>query len=255
MFLPVFLSFCLLVCLVAIGVLGYRSATASEFFDVKNVDVYGTQRSSKEDIERIVRTQTERSGTWNADLADLRQRVEQLPFVKSAAVSRELPNGLRVNVNEEIPAAVLKLSTGKFLVNGEGKVLAPAAGAEPGLPFAMTGWDENKTENAPKANVERVKIYQKMLEDWRQFDLASRVVAVDLSDLHEPRATVEDSDHLVSIALGSKDFAEYLKKGISAIAGKGDRFEAVDLVGSNMILAPRKAAATEEKTAKAAKNR
>src|SRR5829696_8393451 len=50
--LPVFLSFCLFVCLCAIGALGYQSVTASDFFNVAKVDVYGTERSSQADIRK-----------------------------------------------------------------------------------------------------------------------------------------------------------------------------------------------------------
>src|SRR5688572_29131537 len=66
--LPFFLSFCILICLGALGFVGYRTVTASDFFHVANVDVRGTTRSSEPDIERIVTIQAERSGVWNADL-------------------------------------------------------------------------------------------------------------------------------------------------------------------------------------------
>ena len=45
-----------------------------------------------------------------------------------------------------------------------------------------------------------MKMYQKMLDDWQQFDLASRVKAVNLSDMRDPRAVTEDSGQTVSIA-------------------------------------------------------
>ena len=61
------------------------------------------------------------------------------------------------------------------------------------------------------------------------------------TDMREPRAFIEDSGTVVSIALGREKFGEYLKRGINAIVGKGEMFEAVNLVGQNMILAPRKA--------------
>jgi hypothetical protein len=103
----------------------------------------------------------------------------------------------------------------------------------------MTGWNEAKSEAALKENLERVKMYRKMLADWKEFNLSSRVVMVDLADLREPRAMVEDSGTTVSIALGREKFGEHLKRGINAIVGKGDMFEAVNLVGTNMVLAPR----------------
>jgi cell division protein FtsQ len=238
--LPFFLSFCILVCLGALGFIGYRTVTASDFFDVVKIDVRGTGRSSKEDIERIVSMQSEKSGVWNADLPDIKARIEKLPFVKAAAVSRVLPNGIRVRVDERLPRAAVRLNNGDFLVDESGAMLARMRSGETSLPFVMLGWDEAKTEKAGQDNLERVKTYQKMLNEWQQFDLASRIKFVDLSDLREPRAVTEDSGMAISIELGRDNFGEHLKRGINAIVGKGETFEAVNLVGQNMILEPRK---------------
>jgi len=79
-----------------------------------------------------------------------------------------------------------------------------------------------------------------MLNDWRVNGLVGRVESVNLSDLREPRATVPDSGTIVSIAVGRENYGENLSNGIKAIVGKGEMFEGVDLVGSNMVLAPRK---------------
>jgi hypothetical protein len=121
-------------------------------------------------------------------------------------------------------------------------VIAPAKQKEEAFPFVMTGWNDVKSEAAGKENVERIKMYQRMMTEWSEYNLSSRVLSVDLSDMREPRAFIEDSGTTVSIALGREKFGEYLRKGINAIVGKGDMFEAVNLVGSNMILAPRKPA-------------
>jgi cell division septal protein FtsQ len=238
--LPLFLSFCILVCLGALGFLGYQTVTASDFFHVARIEVAGTERSSSADIRRLVEMQTEKSGVWNADLPAIKEKLERVQWVKTAAVSRVLPNGIRVHIFERQPQALVRNSDGSVLVDAEGAVIAPAREKEPEFPFAITGWSQAKSEAAGKENLERVKIYQKMLAEWKEFDLSSRVVAVNLEDLREPRAIIEDSGTVVSIALGRDKFGEYLKRGINAIVGKGEMFEAVDLVGQNMILAPRK---------------
>ena len=238
--LPFFLSFCILVCLGALGFIGYRTVTASDFFNVRAVEVRGAERASKKEIERIVSTQSAQSGVWNADLAEIKQKIERVAFVKTAAVSQLLPNGIRVDVREREPKAIVRLSGGDFLVDAEGEILSPVEGNEEKLPFAMSGWDEAKTERAFKENLERIKIYQKMLGEWQDSDLATRVTMVNLSDLREPRAITEDSGTTVSIAVGRENFGQHLSNGIKAIVGKGATFEAVNLVGQNMILAPRK---------------
>src|SRR5215203_2969872 len=63
--LPLFLSFCILVCLGALGFLGYQTVTASDFFNVAKIEVHGAHRSAQSDIRRIVEMQTEKSGVWN----------------------------------------------------------------------------------------------------------------------------------------------------------------------------------------------
>ena len=237
--LPIFLSFCILVCLAALGFLGYQTVTASDFFNVATVELHGADRSSAADIRRVVEMQTEKSGVWNADLPGIKEKLERLQWVKSAAVSRVLPNGIRVQVFERVPQAAVRAENGTVLVDAEGLVIAPAKEKETAFPFVMTGWNDAKSELAVKENVERVKMYQKMLDEWKEFNLSSRVFAVDLSDIREPRAMVEDSGTTVSIALGREKFGEYLRRGINAIVGKGEMFGAVNLVGQNMILAPR----------------
>ena len=239
--LPLFLSFCMVICLVAIGVLGYQTATASGFFDVAKIEVRGTERAAPADIRRVVEMQTEKSGVWNADLPGIKEKIEKMQFVRSVAVSRVLPNGIRVQVFERVPQALVRTPSGNMLVDSDGTVIAPARENEPTLPFVMAGWSESKSEAALKENIERVKMYQKMLTEWKEFNLSSRVLLVDIGDIREPRVLVEDSGTTVSIALGRDKFGEYLKRGINAIVGKGDMFEAVNLVGQNMVLAPRKA--------------
>lgn len=229
--------------------LGYQSVTASTFFDVKSVNVRGVERSSKDDITRAVTSSAEKLGVWNANLLEIKAKVEKMAFVKTAAVSRVLPNGIRVNVVERVPSAIVRLSNGDFLVDADGNILAPVTSKEPKLPITMFGWDEAKTEKAFKENLERIKMYQTMIAEWQDFDLVSRVTSVNLTDLREPKAITQDSGMPVSIALGKDAFGEHLRKGIGAIVGKGAMFDGVDLVGQNMILSSRRTTAGEQAAA------
>lgn len=237
---PLVLSGCILAALGTLVFLGYRSVTASDFFEVSRVEVIGTKRSSSPIIERIVLTRTQRSGVWNADLAEIRARIEEQPFVRSASVTRVLPGGIKVKVFEHEPKALVRLKNGDHLVTEDGKILARAEASEPSLPFVLTGWDEARSEKADKENAERVKLYMRMLAEWNEQRITERVERVDINSLREPKAVIQDSENSVSIALGRENFGENLSRGIKAIAGKGNIFEAVDMVGANLILAPRK---------------
>jgi len=234
-FLPVLVSVLIVGCMIGLFTLGYRTVTASNFFDVRAIDVAGCQRASIDDIRSIVSANTQRSGAWNADLPDLRQKIEKLPFVKFAAVSRMLPNGIKVVVTERVPIAVLKVNSGKFLIDGDGELLAPPQPQDSEL-IGIRGWDEAKTEKASRDNSSRVKLFQKMMTDWSEFGLSRRVKEVDLGDLQEPQAVIEDSGSRISITLAKDDLSKSLRSALEAVAGKGDRVRSVNAAGVYPVL-------------------
>lgn len=225
----------MVICLVGLIVLGYRTVTASDFFQVKRVDVTGVTRASSDDIRNIVSGQAERTGVWNTDIADLRQKIEKLPFVKFAAVSRVLPNAIKVVVTERVPIGVVKVSSGNFLIDADGELLAPPKTEDAGL-MTINGWDEAKTERATRDNAARIKLFQKMIADWGEFALAKRVKEVNLADLQEPQATVEDSGSRITITLARDDLSKSLKSALEAVAGKGDRVRSVNAAGVYPVL-------------------
>lgn len=234
-FVPLFFILCIVFCLGFLVFMGYRTVTASAFFDAKTIDVRGVERVSRDDIEKIVRVQTERNGVWNSDLEAIRNDVEKLPYVKSAAVSRVLPNGVQVRVEERIPKAVVRLASGDFWVDDAAAILGAVEKNEQRPDFVMRGWDESKTERAAKDNQERVKLYQKLQSEWKDLEISNRVNTVNLADLQDPQAIVADSGASVSIFLGKEDFGKRLQKGLEVITGKGDKIESLISHGSNVV--------------------
>jgi cell division septal protein FtsQ len=234
--LPLLICGVLAAGLMFLGVMGMRTAAASSFFALRNVDIRGTERTSPDDVRRIVTSSVEKTGVWNADLSDIRAKVEKFPFVKSAAVSRSLPAGVRVNVLERVPAAIVHLSSGDFLVDGDATVLTAATPNDKDIPFVLYGWDEAKTEKAGPDNLARLKLYRKMLDEWKPFDLSSRVRQVNLANPRQPSATIEDSGRMIAISLNKDRLGKSLKMAVEAVSGKGARVKSVDADGNYPVL-------------------
>ena len=107
-------------------------------------------------------------------------------------------------------------------------ILSAANGNEKDFPIVLYGWDEAKTERAPAENVARIKLYKKMLDEWKTLDLISRVKQVDLSDLKTPTAVVEDSGRPISVFLAKDSLGKSLKTAIEAVSGKGAKVKSVN---------------------------
>jgi len=236
-FVPLFFIVGILFCLGFLSFMGYRTVTASAFFDVKKIEVRGANRASKDDIERIARSYTEKSGVWNTDLKAIKDDVEKITLIKTAVVSRVLPDGLRVNVAERVPRALVRVNAGDFWVDEDAVLLGEVGKDEARPPFVLRGWDEAKNEKAAKDNRERVKIYGKMITEWQDYELAKRVNAVNLADLREPQAIVQDSGETVTIILANENYKNRLKSGLEKIAGRGREVKSIDVSSSSERLA------------------
>lgn len=229
--LPLAICAVLLVATGVIVALEYKTATSSTFFRLNKVEVSGNDRTSADEIKRIVTSSVEKSGVWNADLSEVRTKIEKFPFVKTAAVSVALPEGIRVNITERQPAAAVRLSFGDYLVDGEGVVLAAVGANEKAFPVVMHGWDESKTEKAVGDNQARLKLYKKMIDEWQQFDLSKRVKELNLASVREPVAVVEDSGRDIAVTLAKENFGKNLKTALDALNGKGAKIKSVDAGG------------------------
>ncbi len=233
---PLVLIVGLLIGIGIFGVIGYRTATASGFFAVRRIEVRGVERASTDDIKRVVAANTEKTGVWQADLSSIREKIEKLPFVRSVSVSMVLPAGIRINIVERIPAAIVRVSSGDVLVDNEGVILAPAAKAEPALPFVLRGWDESKTEKAPTENLARLKMYRKMLDEAHDLGITDRLKEVNFGDTRDPAAVITDAGKLIVVTLAKDNLGKSLKSAIEAVAGKGDKVRSVNAMGISPIL-------------------
>src|SRR5215471_19343545 len=93
---------------------GYRAAASASFFNVRTVEIGGTSRASADQVHATVRRALATTGVWRADLSALSTQLEHLPWIRTAIVSRLLPDGVRVRVTERVPRAVIRNAAGRF---------------------------------------------------------------------------------------------------------------------------------------------
>lgn len=203
-----------------VGVLifaGYRAAASASFFQVRQLEVSGTSRTSVNDIKAVVRRATQ-SGVWNADLAAISTEIERLPWVRTAIVARVLPDGLRVRITERVPRAVARTSAGRLIwVDEDGVSLGATSPADQLPAFFIRGWDESGTNAARAENRERLKRYLEMARDWEAAGLSERISEVNLDDLRDVRVQLAGADSQIEVRLGEKDFGSRLRRAVDVL--------------------------------------
>ena len=200
---------------------GYRVAASASFFQVRTVEVQGTSRVSVADVQAVVRKETEKTGVWKVDLNDLNARLERLPWIRTAVVSRVLPDRIRVRITERVPRAVVRTSSGRFRwVDDDAVLLGEMLPTDQLPPFFLRGLNEDDPDGARKENSERVAKFLELQRDWDAAGLSERVSEVNLIDIRDVRAQLAGDNSQIEVRLGSQDHGKRLRDALNVLDGQ-----------------------------------
>jgi cell division septal protein FtsQ len=214
-YFPLVLKFVLAAALGVLAFVGYRAAVSASFFKVRTVDVDGAARASREEIRAAV-LRLSNAGVWQADLESIAAELRALPWVREAVVTRVLPSGLRVRVTERSPRVIARTSAGRLVwVDDDGVMLGAASPGE--QDFFVRGLEEARTDEALKANRERVKAALELSSEWERAGLSGRVSEVNLEDLRDVRVQLAGEDSGVEVRLGREEFAKRFRQALEVL--------------------------------------
>jgi cell division protein FtsQ len=214
----VFLKVALAIVLGVLFFAGYRAAASASFFELRNVEVQGASRVSSDEVQKLVRHEVEKTGVWKADLNAINSRLEHLPWVRTAVVSRVLPDGMRVRIVERSPRAVVRTPAGHFRwVDDEAVLLGEMLPSDQIPSFFLRGLSEDDSESARRENRERVQKFLDLQRDWDAAGLSERVSEVNLMDLRDVRVQLAGENSQIEVRLGSKDQSGRLKGALNAL--------------------------------------
>ena len=188
---------------------GYQWFTHAEMFTIAGVDVKGVRSMGDEDI-RAVATMFTGQNIFRVDLGDATRRVLADPWVRDVRIERRLPNRISIFVTERVPKAVLQASNGKYLIDGEGVVMAPvrsgSAGAPPLPVIALRDCRAVPREPVTTGAVTEALVLLEELAARGGWDAAGVTVKADSAET----VTIVYADH--EFRIGSGKYNEKLRR-------------------------------------------
>src|ERR1044071_4633856 len=217
-YVPLALRIGVIAVIALIAFVGYRAAASASFFQVRTVETRGAARASVDDIKNVVRRDVSETGVWRADLQQLSNDLEHLPWVRTAVVTRVLPDGIRVRIAEREPKAVLRTAAGRFIwVDDDAVYLGEMTPADQMPAFFLRGWNEEDSSIARTENRERVKKFLELQRDWSGQGVSERVSELNLLDLRDVRVQLAGDDSQIEVRLGSQDQSARLAKALTVL--------------------------------------
>jgi cell division protein FtsQ len=104
----------------------YRWVTAHEFFALVNLQIQGSQRLSSEEVAEMGGIAAGMN-VLDINIAKVQRRIAASEWVESVGVTRVLPDGLIIEINEREPAFLIRREEQLFYADANGRVIAPVS--------------------------------------------------------------------------------------------------------------------------------
>jgi len=196
----------------SVGAFLYRYGSHSWRFRLEssdNVEVSGAKHVSRAQILHIMAPDLSRN-VFFIPLAERQKKIEEIPWVESAAVMRLLPNRVKIEIKERTPVAFAQVGSKIELVDASGIMMnTPESQADYSFPVIL-GMSETDPLTVRSA---QMKIYNTLMQDLdaNGANYSKDINEVDLSDPEDVKITVADKDGAVVIHLGSQNYLERYK--------------------------------------------
>jgi cell division protein FtsQ len=194
-----------------------------------DIEVAGNHNASRAQIMDVLGGDIGRN-IFFVPLAQRQKQLQQIPWVKSAAVMRFLPDHLQVQIQERTPVAFARIGSHISLIDSDGVVMDLPVGSHRQYSFpVIVGMGEAEPLSTRAA---RMDIYTQLVHDLNSTgaNYAQDLSEVDLSDPEDVKVMVNDPSGAVLVHLGSGNFLDRYKIYVTHVAEWRQQFQKLDSV-------------------------
>ena len=147
-------------------IFGYDLLTQSSYFSAAQIQIEGIQRLSSREIMQQAGV-SDGTNIFSVNLTAARKRLLAHPWIADAEISREIPVGIHIRIQEQRPLAIIDLNR-KFILNAQGHIFKEWQRTDPvnlplisGLDFSDLNMDGMPFSRSFNAVLSVLKLGQK----------------------------------------------------------------------------------------------
>jgi cell division protein FtsQ len=181
-------------------------------FGVVDLEINSCPRVERVELTALNRTAEHRTNIFTINLGRLAREVEEHRWVESCSIKRILPDRLRVQVEEKVPAGLARHGDRLLLVDSQGAVIEepPASEAWAGRFPLLTGFDD---ETAWEGHQGRVRKNLSLAEQLKTMEQTRDIPRVDRIDVTEKsNTTIYFAGREYPVLLGEDGYTEKLAR-------------------------------------------
>ena len=209
----------------------------SPIFNIKQINVEGIQKLSKEEIINLSQIQLNEN-TFKLKMSEVASKIENNTYVESVNINRELPNTIKINVKERQPQYIIEIANGNAYIDSKGYILDILT-ERLQLPL-LVGYtteiekivDFENTKRLSDEDCKKVETIYSIIESARNNSILEYITSIDISDLNNIKLNIDAEKKIAYFGNGTNANLRilYLKKIIEEEKGKeGEAFINGDL--------------------------
>lgn len=192
-----------------------RSFLGSHFFNVKQIEVEGNSRLSRQELLALVEGKAQ-GGLWQVPLEEIRTMLKSNPWIRDVEVARQFPDKLRVKVSEREPFALARRSDNAVVwIDRDGTVLGDQTNFNLEIvPPIISGLMEGISAKVMETNRLHLGLYQDLLKalDEREPYLSAQVDEVIFDGVDGLKLRVQGGK--VEVLVGTQDFRKRTEEAL-----------------------------------------
>jgi cell division septal protein FtsQ len=167
--------------------------------DESSLQISGAAHASRPAIQKIF-ADDEGASVYLIPLAERRDAVRDIPWVRQASVARVWPNRVIVRVQERTPVAFVRLNSSRFgLIDAEGVILPPATDR-----FKLPVLAGVRASDAVVARRQGVQRMLRLTADLG--DATANISEIDVSDGDNLKVSQPYDGRFLTLLLGDRNF-------------------------------------------------
>jgi cell division protein FtsQ len=208
--------------------------TENPYFSVREIQVRGGDKVSGNEIVAIAGLRRGMS-IWSIDLAGIRKKIAEHPWVRRVVVRREFPRRVVIEVEERRPRAIVALSK-LYYIDQDGVVFKEVGPGEDVKFPLLTGLRTEQLTGADPSTRKRIQEALRLAEMMAQRSHT-------LSEIHfakPDRLVVYTTAYPIALHLGWGDWAEKLNRMERLLAlwrGNEERLGSLDMSFRDQVVA------------------
>ncbi len=192
-----------------------RSLLGSQFFNVKQIEVEGNNRLSREELLALVEGKAH-GGLWQVPLEEIREILKRNPWIRDVEVARQFPDKVRVKISEREPYALARRNDNAVVwIDRDGTVLGDQTKFNlEVVPPIISGLMEGAAAKVMEANRRHLTLYQDLLNalDAGEPRLSAQVDEVIFDGVDGLKLRVQGGR--VEVLVGTQDFRKRTEEAL-----------------------------------------